>query len=107
MTIKEEVQTINKQTEEIKDINKSFQLLFGSNWYEPEYTKEDYDMCECSGYKKLKRELFCKRCGQAIEEKFRTMILKEFNIDEIKYIDTVIDGYYLEGYLKKESEKKC
>lgn len=63
------------------------------------YGKHVLDNCDC-GKKKIAVHNFCPKCKKEIEERFRTMILKEFSLEEIEHIDSVIEGYYLTDYMK-------
>jgi len=66
-----------------------------------EYDEEEYKKCEnCSS--KIQDEIFCNKCKKEIQERFKNIIKENFEIEEIKYIDELIDGIYIKDYVGLE-----
>lgn len=68
---------------------------------------EKFHECErCQENMIPEDEIFCNKCKRNIQETFKTLLRNNFNKEEIKYIDVMIEGEYLFDYLGYEEDKK-
>lgn len=60
--------------------------------------------CEC-GEKKRVQDLFCNRCQRHIQETFIDLIRKNFDREEIQYLDEIFDGESIEEKVLGREER--
>lgn len=63
------------------------------------------DNCDCGAEKKY-RELYCEKCKKEIENRFKRIMKENFEREEIIYLDEVLDGEWITGYVYGKEENK-